>query len=40
MPTTTYGALHEAYSASPMTVPGRYAWTWEEEQTRGTEAGL
>jgi peptidoglycan/xylan/chitin deacetylase (PgdA/CDA1 family) len=28
---TTYGALYEAYSASPKTVPGRDAWTWEEE---------
>jgi hypothetical protein len=28
METTTYGALFEAYSVAPQTVPGRDAWTW------------
>jgi hypothetical protein len=40
MPTTTYGALYEAYDASPITVPGRDAWTWEEEQRGGGEMRL
>ncbi len=38
MVATTYGALYDAYSASPETVPGRDAWTWEEEQ--GGSAGV
>jgi peptidoglycan/xylan/chitin deacetylase (PgdA/CDA1 family) len=37
--TTTYGALYDAYSALPETVPGRNAWTWEaERETEKPEA--
>ncbi len=35
MATTTYGALHGAYSALRETVPGRDAWRWETEQGTG-----
>ena len=38
MLTTTYGALYDVYGASPMTVPGRDAWTWQEEQMSGAGA--
>jgi hypothetical protein len=38
MPTTTYGALYDAYGTFPMTVPGRDAWTWDEEQRGGAGA--
>jgi peptidoglycan/xylan/chitin deacetylase (PgdA/CDA1 family) len=31
MVATTYGALYDAYSTRPETIPGRDAWTWEEE---------
>jgi peptidoglycan/xylan/chitin deacetylase (PgdA/CDA1 family) len=32
MTSTTYGALHEAYTTFPEIVPGRDAWTWEEQK--------
>jgi peptidoglycan/xylan/chitin deacetylase (PgdA/CDA1 family) len=36
MTATTYDALYETYDASPETVPGRDAWTWER---RAEKAG-
>ena len=32
MAATTYGALHDAYSALPEMIPGRSAWTWDTER--------
>ena len=32
IPTTTYAALYDRYTAAPATVPGKRAWTWPVDE--------